>query len=234
MRVAKRRLMTLAMCAMLLTASTASASVFLLDFSGFDYTVNGDLGDPGSCYYALGFVPAVNSTFLNFDYANNEYTFNIQYTCQVSAFTFGNTAIYEYGPQGALAPAFDIYCDAIAGGTAADYGNNPPNPTAPLTFSDGTNVLGGDFTGNLIFTLDLSTGNGNMQGELDWVRGSQLSGIPLESRTMSLTLAGITFDTPGIHDGYLWQIDGQASIDDPVATTASSWGYVKSFFGEDN
>jgi hypothetical protein len=226
MRELRRRGIALAVVATLAIAVAAYADTFLLDFSGFDWVEGGMLGDVGSCYTSQGFVPAVNPVFLSFDYAINEYTFVIAQTCQVSADTFGTNAVYSYAPT-----TFDVYCDPIATGTPADFGINPMWPAATASFTDGENVLGGDFSGNLVFVVDLNTWSGNFQGMIDWVRGTQLGNIPVESRVMSLVLAGVSPATPGIlPEGYDWQVDGSVFVQDPVARENTSWGKIKSDF----
>lgn len=230
MRELKRRGLVLGFAAMFLLSAASFANVFLLDYSGFDWTAGGELGEPGSCYDAVGYVNSVNPTYLNFDYGTFEYTFHLEYSCFVSADTFGTFAVYEYGPFGPLPAMFSVFCDSIATGTAGDYGINPANATSPSTFRDGELVLGGDFTSLLTFVVDLSTGDGSMQGEIQWNTGSQLGNIPPSSRDMSVSLNGIKAQPVGGPEGYLWQIDGQIQIEEPVATQPTSWGALKTTF----
>jgi hypothetical protein len=223
-------MLALGLVSLLTLAVVATADVFLLDFTGYDWTVGGDLGEPGSCYEAIGFVPNVNPDFLNFDYGDNEYTFHLQYSCFVDAEFYGTTAVYYYGPFGPLATNISIYCDLLLGGTAGDYGEDPPNATNPSTFVDGECVLGGDFQGDLIFVVDLTTGDGSMQGVVNWNAGTQLGNIPPESREMSLVLAGVNYDPVDGPQGYLWQITGTIDIKEPVAVEPTRWGNLKARF----
>jgi hypothetical protein len=214
--------------------SAYADNTFLLDFTGHDWLQWGEMGEPGSCYTAVGFVPAVNSTYLNFNYATNEYTFILDYPCYASADTFGVQAVWNYSGVGTR---FDAFCDPIAGGTAADYGSNPPNLTSPSTFVDGTNVIGGDFQNpGLFFVVDINTRNGNVQAFVDLNRGTQLGNIPVSSRTMALSLAGVREDGAQVQlpDGYFWQIDGEIYIESPTPTEVVSWGKLKNIAGEED
>jgi len=228
MKALRYRSTVLVIIACLVVATSAFADVQLLDFFGFDWFWPTDIGEVGSCYAAVGFVSTVNPTFLNFDYGNNEYTFNWDYACFVSADTFGTTAVYTYDGS---TSGFDVYCDSIATGTAADYGINPPNAVSPGTWSDGDRVLEGDWMGDITLVVNITNGMGSVSGTVNWVGGSQLSGIPVESRNMSLTLAGLLFDPPNGPEGYHWQIDGQVFIEEPTPVTeTTTWGALKTGF----
>lgn len=228
----RRRILALGIAAVLVFSVAAYADVFLLDYSGYDFTAPGDIDDPAACYYAVGYVNAVNPTFLTFDYGTNEYTFYLEYSCFVSADTFGTTAVYTYGDFGGLPATFKVFCDPLP--ASADYGINPPNFTSPSSFADGSLELSGEFTSNLVFVVDLNTGNGSMQGEIEWLGGAQLGNIPLESREMSLSLNGVKYDPPNGPEGYFWQIDGQISILEPVSTEQASWGEIKTKYAGGN
>jgi hypothetical protein len=204
----------------------AGANVFLLDFAGYDAVWPNDMGEPGSSYWALGDVNAVNSTYLTIDPANNEYTFVLKNAWYVSSDTVGTNIFHTYS-----AGTFDVYEDPIATGTHRDYGINPANATAPSTFEDGVNILGGDFTGSIVIWIDMMTWNGSVSGNLDFVRGSQLGNIPVDQRNMALTIAGMTFMPPMGPEGYFWQIDGQVFIEEAVPTQKTTWGRLKKLGG---
>ncbi len=230
MKDLRRRGLALALAATLIFSFAASADTFLFDYNGFDWVEWGDLGDVGTCYTAMGCVVSHNATFLTLDYVANEYTFVIDYTCHISsAGPFGPNEIYTYAPV-----PIDVYCDSKTTGTLKDYNSGPVVwPAITSTFTDGEKILGGD-TQNVIFVVNTSTGNGNMQTIIDWNEGTQLAGIPVESRTMSMSLNGLTHDGAGVivPPGYDWQIDGQVFIQDPVPVERTSWGNLKNTFAE--
>lgn len=209
----------------LLAATVAVADVFLVDFYGYDYwnPLTMPITTPGNCYNALGFVPAVNPTYLTFNYGLNEYTFSLQGICLGSVDVYGDYQVFTLS-GGTL----DIYGDALLGGTAADYGVNPPNATAPSTFSDGDNVLGGDVSGMQI-VVNTVTGNADLSGMVNLNRGTQLGNIPVDQRA-GWTLAGLRVNAPLLPEGYFWQIDGQLFIQDPTPTETGSWGSIKRAF----
>jgi hypothetical protein len=215
----------LALIAVALLATAAFANVFLLDFYGYDYwsPLTMPLDTPGNCYNALGYVPSVNPAYLTFDYGNNEYTFSLQNVCISGADTLGTVVIYYFSGG-----TFDVYGDDLGTGTEADFGVSPPNATAPATFEDGDNVVGGDLA-NLQIVVDLISGNADLYGEINLTRGSQLGNIPVEQRS-GWTLAGLRAGAPGTPVGYFWQIDGQLFIEPPVAVEPQSWGSLKNRF----
>lgn len=209
----------------LVISAAAFANDFLLDFYGYDYfdPYTSPIDTPGNCYNAVGFVPVVNPTYLTFNHGLNEYTFFLSGACLVSATPAGTRIIYDF-----VGGAFDVYCDPIATGTAADFGTNPPNVTAPPEFIDGENVLGADLTG-LQIVVDTTTGEADLFGTLNFVRGTQLAGIPVDQRS-GWSLAGLRDDAPGIPEGYFWQIDGQLFIEPPTPVEDQSWGGLKKRF----
>ena len=228
MKALRYRAAFLVVIACLVLASAAYADVQLMDFFGFDWFWPSSIGTAGSCYAAVGLVTSVNPTFLSFDYGTYEYTFNWDYACFVSADTFGTTAVYTYDTS---TSGFDVYCDSLATGTAADYGINPPNTQAPATWTDGELVLEGMWEGDVTIVLDITNGTGTVNGTVMWVGGSQLSGIPMDSRSMSLVLTGLLFDPPNGPEGYHWQVDGQVFIQEPTPVVEpSTWGSLKTKF----
>jgi hypothetical protein len=218
MKTLRYRGAVLSVAVVAVLAAAAWANVYLLDFNGYDYWW------PAGCYNAVGDVTAVNSSYLTFDYVNNEYTFSIQNLCtaMVDSTTIPGLIIWSF-----TGGTVDVYEDAIAGGTHRDYGINPPNATAPSTFEDGTLVLGGDFS---MMTLVWNTfsGVGSLEGTMDLNRGSQLSNIPMNQRTGWTLAATRDIDDPiPTPEGYFWQIDGYLEISDPIPTEQKSWGELK-------
>jgi len=229
MRGVRYRGSVLAVVACIVVATAAFASVIpLLDFQGFDWFWPATIGQPGSCYSAVGYVPQVDANYLNFDYGNNEYTFVIDYACLVSAETIGG--IYGFYHYDGSTSSFRVYCDPYSTGTLATYGINPPNGTSPSTFEDGDCVLHGDWQGDLEIFVDLSDLSGDISGVLDFTGGSQLGNIPPSQREQAFSLAGLTFDPPG-PQGYHWQIDGNVCIPAPTNVQPSSWGNIKQQLG---
>ncbi len=216
MKTLRYRGVVLSVAVVAVLAAAAWANVYLLDFQGFDYW------EPAGCYNAIGDVTGVNSDYLTFDYANNEYTFSLQNVCAAMSDTVSGMIIWSFSGG-----TVDIYEDAIVGGTSRDYGINPPNATAPSTFEDGTLVLGGDINSMVLVWNSLS-GEGSLEGTMDLNRGTQLVNIPMNQRTgwtlAALRDVGGSIPTP---EGYFWQIDGYLEISDPIPVERKSWGELK-------
>ena len=213
----------LAACVTLAVAPAAHADSLLFDYVGFDFESPNPnpatFGEPGSGYVGIGtvpflFAPLVSNTTLN------EYTFVIQGLTPTSVFPVGSMEIVNY-----TAGTVTLYEDAKLGGTTADYGTNPPNATVPATFTDGTAIMVGSLT-NFQVVVNTSNGVGSFEAVLNITGGSQLGNFPLNQRT-GWTFSGTTGEALNIPAGYEHQIDGQAFLNDPVATHRTTWGKLK-------
>jgi hypothetical protein len=213
----------LAACVTLAVAPAAHADSLLFDYVGFDFESPNPnpatFGEPGSGYVGLGtvpflFAPLVSNTTLN------EYTFVIQGLSPTSVIPVGSMEIVNYSTG-----TVTIYEDAKLGGTTADYGTNPPNATVPATFTDGTPIMVGSLT-NFQIVVNSSNGVGSFEAVLNITGGSQLGNFPLNQRT-GWTFSGTTGEALNIPAGYEHQIDGQAFLNDPVATHRTTWGKLK-------
>jgi hypothetical protein len=211
---------------LLLTTVPASASIFLADYLGYDYTwpVPNDFTTPGQDYDAIGVITTINPAFHVVDNAF-EYTFHIHSGTLTGADTLGNFGIYHFDSGDA---AFGILRDNTATGTTGDYGVNPPNATAPSTFTDGTLLFGGSMP-TLMITVDLTTGDGSLSGTIDFDSGSEVPNIPPDQLN-GWTFAGLGAGFPGVPEGYIWQVDGEVYLPDPTETQETNWGGVKSLF----
>jgi hypothetical protein len=105
----------------------------------------------------------------------------------------------------------------------------PANATAPSTFIDGTNILGGTVT-NFVLTLDLSSATGSFNGDIAFNRGTQSGSIP-PAQLNGWTFAGLTSGGgTGTPEGYQHQVDGEIRVPDVVPATPTTWGQVKSTY----
>ena len=138
-----RMRLLIALSASLLMAFTTAvtADTLLFDYLGFDYESPDPnpaaFGEPGSGYIGIGTVPGLFAP-LTADTTTFQYTYMVSGLTQVSTQAFGTYVIVDYSPG-----TLSIYEDAKIGGTGADYGNFPPNATAPTSFTDGTLFLTG-------------------------------------------------------------------------------------------
>jgi len=110
----------------------------------------------------------------------------------------------------------------------ADWGIDPPNATSPSTFNDGLLLFRGAFTSMTMF-YD-ADGNGAFEGYLDGLAGEFLEDLCSDC---AYTWGGSFTRNSGaqIPDGYDLQIDGIFELDGAVANEESTWGGVKSLYG---
>jgi hypothetical protein len=204
----------------------AQAQVLLFDYVGFDYEDpdpdGAQFGEVGSGYVGLGEIPVLFAPLV-FDMANYEYTYHISGLTSTSRTVVGSFIIVSYD-SGTLA----VYEDPLVGGTPRQYGVNPPNATAPSTFTDGTLFLQGNLT-NFQFVFNTSNNTGSYDSNFEVTGGSQYVNIPPAQRT-GWTFAGATGNALSIPQGYDHQIDGQVFLNDPTPTKAASWGRIKAIY----
>lgn len=201
----------------------AAAASVLVDYVGFDYeSPNPDasqFGEVGSGYVGVGEVPVLFAPLV-FDQVNNEYTYVMSGLTAINRQVVAQFVIVDYTPGN-----FSVYEDSKTLGTPFDYGINPPNPTAPSTFNDGTLYLSGDVT-NFRFVFNTIDNSGSFEGVFSATGGSNLSDIPVGNR-QGWTFAGATSNALNIPAGYAHQIDGQIILEQVVPTHDSSWGRLK-------
>ena len=206
------------------SAPSANAQDLLFDYVGYDYE-SPDLdtnvfGEVGSGYVGLGFCPVLFAPLV-VDTTTYEYTYEIVGLTSMTRSVFGDFVIIDYSGPGYLR----IYEDAA---TAADYGINPPNGTAPASFTDGTMILEGELTA---FQIVLNTANntGSYEAVFTAVGGSQIGNIPVNQRD-GWTFAGLTGNEINKPEGYDHQVDGQVLLNQPTPVENTSWSDIKRRF----
>jgi hypothetical protein len=220
--------LTLILTALLaLTAAipAAHAQQLLFDYVGFDYEspviVPGQFGGLGNGYVGLGEVPVLESPLVS-DQTNYEYTYVLTGLTATNRVVAPPFIVVQYSGPGTLT----VYEDSRSLGSAFDYGVNPPNGTAPSSFTDGTAILVGNIT-NFVYILNTSTGSGSYDANFTAVGGTQIANIPVGQRA-GWTFAGVTGNsTVSIPQGYAHQVDGQTLIPLPTPAHNTSWGQIK-------
>lgn len=206
-----------------LATPSAGTPLLLVDYVGFDYeSPNPDpsqFGELGSGYVSVGECPVLYAPLV-FNHAANQYTYVISGLISINRQNVGPFIVVDYS-----AGNLSVYEDDKTLGTAFDYGVNPPNPTAPSTFNDGTLYLSGPIT-NFRFVFNTSDNSGSFEGEFAATGGSQLSNIPASDRS-GWTFAGATSNSLDIPAGYAHQIDGQVILEQAVPARDASWGRLK-------
>lgn len=205
------------------TVSPARAQSLLFDYVGFDYEFP-DLnpavfGDVGDVYQGVGEVPVLESPLVS-DQTTYQYTYHFDGLTALARTPVNTYFIIDYSPG-----TVSIYEDLRSGGTAADYGTSPPNPTAPPSFVDGTKILEGKLT-NFRYIYNTATNSGSFEADFEVVGGTQLSNFAVDTR-LGWTFAGTTGNSTTIPTGYDNQVDGQTFLQPPLPTRPASWGGLK-------
>ena len=202
---------------------SVGAQTLFLDYVGFDYeNPNPDgsqFGEAGSGYVGLGFMPGLFAPLVA-DSATNQYTYHIHGLTSLGPVAVGPFIIVNY-----TAGVLDVYEDSKLSGTNADYGVNPPNGTAPFTFTDGALFVSGALT-NFQVIINVTDGSGSYEGNYEVTGGAQLSNVPVNQRK-GWTFSGVTRNALNIPLGYAHQVDGQVFLNQPVSVRGASWGQIK-------
>ncbi len=201
-----------------LFALPAFAQIHSVDYVGYGW----DSGVPGKAlgdeFHFVGIADYVDPVF-GVDLGTEELTFHVFGLLVVSEVDLGGTLMVTYSGG-----YMEIYQD---GAMNADWGINPPNLTAPGTFSDGSLFFSGEFTDMTLFHFP--GGGGNFEGNLNGIAGTMIDG----SCTGCVYTWGGTFSTDAgaqIPEGYSLQVDGVLEIDAAVSTDEASWGSVKALY----
>lgn len=232
-----KRLALLLLCALFVAAAAPAAhatgdDILLLGFTGFDYedpNPSATYLDLGEGYKMLGTLTSVGSYLAPYvDQGVNEYTVYVRdLSVNGRFFTFPNlTVTFVNGGRGSY------YEDPIGSGTAANYGINPPNATAPSTFIDGAMQITGAID-NFILVYNFSTNLGNFFGDMTLDGGPMLTYVPVGQRA-GWVLGGLNDQglggNPSVPEGYNHQVDGECRIPGKTPTTHKTWGAVKSLY----
>jgi hypothetical protein len=209
----------------------------LISYTGFDYEdpdFSGTYLDLGEGYKVVGFVTSAGALLSPWiDFTSYEYTIYIRdLTVTGRFFTFPNlTVLFANNGRGSY------YADnfPVDGGTAATYGINPPNATAPSTFIDGTSDpnTGERVTGdvdNFVLVYNFSTSQGSYAGSMTLDGGPDLIYVPVPQRA-GWTLAGLLGPPNAtIPAGYDHQVDGECQIPGKTPAAHKTWGALKALY----
>jgi len=115
-----------------------------------------------------------------------------------------------------------------------DYGVNPPNASAPSTFSNGTLFLGGTFDSFFLY-FNPTTGNGFYEGYVLFTAGTgltTLNQINSKGYTFGGVLSRNVIPNTAIPAGYDLQVDGTLQVGPPIiAVRPTTWSAVKEMYG---
>ena len=209
----------------------------LISFTGFDYqdpNFSGTYLDLGEGYKVVGFVTSSGTLLSSYiDFTSYEYTIYVRdLTVNGRFFTFPNLTVtfFNNGRGGYFADNFPV-----DGGTAATYGINPPNATAPSTFTDSTADVntGERVTGridNFVLVYNFSTNQGSFAGEMTLDGGKDIIYVPAGQRS-GWRLGGLLgVPNATIPQGYDHQVDGECRIPGKTPAAHKTWGSIKALY----
>lgn len=216
--------------------ANGAADELLFGFTGFDYqdpNFSGTYLDLGEGYKVVGFMTSSGPLLASYvDFSTYEYTIYIRnLTVNGRFFTFPNLTVtfFNNGRGSYYADNFPPI------GTAAKYGTNPPNATAPSTFIDGNGpgAVGERITGrvdNFILVYNYSTSQGSFAGNMTLDGGADLIYVPPSQRA-GWTLGGLLGPPNAtIPLGYDHQVDGECRIPGKTPAAHHTWGAIKALY----
>lgn len=220
MKLTRPNLWTLAVLLVACAAIPAFGQAPTIDYLGYGWE-DGALppSNPGDVLTCVGTADNVDAIF-GVDLGTEELTFHLYGLVSVGEVPLGGGIVMISYTGGML----DVWRD---GAQNADYGINPPNGTAPSSFTDGTLFFSGAFNS---FTLFLNPdGSGAFEGNLDGVGGEILGSM---CTNCAYTWGGSFTSGSGaqVPDGYDIQMDGELQIEDSVANEDATWSQLKTLF----
>ncbi len=203
-----------------LMAVPALGQVYAVDYLGYGWETGGMLpSDAGDELVITCISDNVDPAF-GVDLGTEELTLHIFGLVSTGQQDMGGYYVVNY-----TGGTMEIYEDPAMN---ADWGINPPNPTSPSTFSDGSLFFRGSFTSFTMY-FDAAGTSGSFEGNLDGVDGSIINAY---CSNCVYTWGGAFSMGAGaqIPEGYDLQMDGTFEIDSAVDNETTSWGSVKALF----
>ena len=198
----------------------ALGQVYAVDYLGYGWETGGMLpSNAGDELIITSVADDIDPAF-GVDLNTEEVTLHIYGLISAGQQDMGGYYVVNY-----TGGTLDIFEDPAMN---ADWGTNPPNPTSPSTFSDGSLFFRGAFTSFTMY-FDSSGASGSFEGNLDGIEGSIIN----EMCTNCVYTWGGSFSQESdaqIPAGYDLQIDGVFEIDSAVDAETASWGSVKALF----
>jgi len=211
-----------------LAAGAFAQSNTMLSFTGFMYESINQAGvqgfppsNPGDQLALVGFIESVGPE-LDWDPSQVQLTIYLSGLISNGTLDFGTGMFYIVYGGGAI----DIVADPHLGGTVPVYGADPPNATAPATFTDGDLYLHGEFT-SFYMTYHPTLHVGSFEGYVVWTGGSQLAALYSQGYTVAGTVD--PFGAP-VPTGYDLEADGHISFDPAIRIEDNTWGRLKSLY----
>jgi hypothetical protein len=227
----KRVIMLWSFALCLVAVSAIAQPQTILDFTGFMYESDntpGVVGYPpsnvGDVLEGVGFIESMSEPLV-WSPDDYQYTIVISDLVSMGETDFGGGMFYIDYTGGTVDIVAQRYDDMAY--TAPDYGIEPPNATAPLTFADGAIYLHGVFSSfYMIYYPALHVGN--FEGYINWTIHPDIGELfdPL-GNIFSGTVDPLAAQVP---DGYDLEMDGHVTFNPTIPVEPGSWGQVKNLY----
>jgi hypothetical protein len=205
------------MALLALSASAFAGGEQLLHMSGNAWEDGGfPPSNPGDQFSAVGILNDIENPLV-WDTGSYSYTWYVRGLVAVGETVIGTTHVADY--TGGL---FTIYVDLLP--SNHQYGVNPPNATAPSTFSDGISTYLDGFFTDFTVTYNDATASGSFVGTLNLTGGDV---FPLLSATEGWTFGSNIADVSP--EGYDIELNGDVFLT-VVSVEEESWGGIKSLY----
>jgi hypothetical protein len=205
------------MALLALSANAFAGGEQLLHMSGNAWEDGGfPPSNPGDQFSAVGILNDIENPLV-WDTGSYSYTWYVRGLVAVGETVIGTTHIADY--TGGL---FTIYVDLLP--SNHQYGVNPPNATAPSTFSDGISTYLDGFFTDFTVTYNDATASGGFVGTLNLTGGDV---FPLLSATDGWTFGSNIADVSP--EGYDIELNGDVFLT-VVSVEDESWGGIKSLY----
>lgn len=210
--------------ALLCAASGAGAQNALIDYQGYAWETGGfPVSNAGDVLSIVGIVDALDSRF-GINLALEEVTLHASGLTSTGQVDLGGGLLSIAYNGGTI----ELYRDPSLD---HDFGVNPPNPTAPPTFVNGSLLLGGTLDSFFMF-YDSATGSGAFEANASFTAGSGLTTLN-QLQANGYTFGG-TLDTGAsggnVPLGYDLQVDGVIEVEVIVGVQQKNWSQIKSLY----
>lgn len=205
-------------------AGSAQGQNALIDYQGYAWETGGVPPSlPGDVLSIVGVVDNLDPRF-GINLLVDEVTLSVANLTSTGQVDIGGGILSIAYVGGSI----DLYQDPSQD---HDYGTNPPNATAPSTFTNGTLFLGGTFTSFFLY-FDPSTGSGAYEGNVVFNAGSGLAALN-QLNANGYTFGGVlnTNASGGnVPQGYDLQADGTIEVEVRVGVEQKSWSTIKDMY----
>lgn len=210
-------------CALLIGGS-AMAQNALIDFQGYAWETGGFPASVADDVLSIvGVVDSLDARF-GVNLAVDEVTLHVTGLVSAGQVDIGGGILSISYSGGTI----DLYRDPARD---HDYGIDPPNLTAPPSFTNGALFLGGTFSSFFLY-FDPGSGSGAYEGNCLFTSGSGLT--TLNQLNASAYTFGGTLDANAsggsVPQGYDLQVDGIVEVEVIVGVEPRTWGSVKEMY----